>query len=76
MVENGRAVGVEIVAGTGTETLHADREVIVTSGAIGSPRLLQLSGIGPADHLRRPASRSCTTCRASARTCRIISTST
>jgi choline dehydrogenase-like flavoprotein len=48
-VENGRAVGVTIA---GTETLRAEREVIVSCGAIGSPRLLQLSGIGPADALR------------------------
>ena len=49
LVENGRAVGVE-VAGEGT--IRADVEVIMSSGAIGSPRLLMLSGIGPADHLR------------------------
>ena len=36
----------------GTETLRAEREVIVSCGAIGSPRLLQLSGIGPADALK------------------------
>lgn len=35
-----------------TQTFHAGSEVIVTSGAIGSPRLLMLSGIGPADHLK------------------------
>ncbi len=48
VVEYGRAVGVEL-AGEGI--LRATAEVILSSGAIGSPRLLQLSGIGPADHL-------------------------
>ena len=51
-IENGRAVGVEYRSGSSIETAHAAREVIVTSGAIGSPRLLLLSGIGPADHLK------------------------
>ena len=51
-VQNGRAVGITVAAGTGTETLNADREVIISCGAIGSPRLLQLSGVGPADSLR------------------------
>ena len=50
-VENGRAVGVEIASGDGTEILRAEREVIVACGAIGSPKLLMLSGIGPARHL-------------------------
>src|SRR5271154_1855748 len=51
-VEKGRAVGVTIAQGSGTESLLAGREVIVSCGAIGSPRLLQLSGIGPADALK------------------------
>jgi choline dehydrogenase-like flavoprotein len=53
VVENGRAAGVEMLrSGRGpAEIVRAEREIIVTSGAIGSPRLLMLSGIGPADHL-------------------------
>jgi choline dehydrogenase len=48
-VEAGRATGVELVDGT---RITATQEVLLASGAIGSPRLLQLSGIGPADHLQ------------------------
>ena len=51
VLDKRRAVGVE-VGQSGQPTLYrATREVVLTSGAIGSPRLLQLSGIGPADHL-------------------------
>lgn len=52
VVENGRAVGVDILQRGQKKTLRARREVVVTSGAIGSPRLMLLSGIGPADHLK------------------------
>ncbi|MBV9703692.1 MAG: FAD-dependent oxidoreductase [Methylobacteriaceae bacterium] len=52
LVENGRAVGIEYVQNGHPATLRADREVIVAAGAIGSPKLLLLSGIGPANHLR------------------------
>jgi choline dehydrogenase len=47
VVQDGHAVGVETDKGL----IRAEGEVILASGAIGSPRLLQLSGIGPADHL-------------------------
>ncbi len=54
LVEGGRVVGVEAALGGGRDrtVLRARREVIVSSGAIGSPTLLMRSGIGPADHLQ------------------------
>ncbi len=53
VIEKGRATGVEIAAADGSKTIiGCEREVLLTSGAIGSPRLLLLSGIGPAGHLR------------------------
>jgi len=52
LVEDGRAVGVEVRGKDGAKENLRAKEVIVSSGAIGSPRLLLLSGIGPADELR------------------------
>ena len=76
-VEKGRAVGVTVAGAGGVETVRAEREVIVSCGAIGSPRLLQLSGIGPADALRGAGvTASSTTSRASAATSRTTSTFT
>jgi choline dehydrogenase-like flavoprotein len=49
VIEQGRATGVEI-AGEGV--LRATSGVILAAGAIGSPRLLMLSGVGEAEHLR------------------------
>ena len=43
-----RAVGVDYVRGGVPQFAAADREVIVCAGAVNSPQLLQLSGIGPA----------------------------
>jgi choline dehydrogenase len=48
VLENGRAVAVEHAKGTS----RAAREVIVAAGSYGSPQLLMLSGVGPAEHLR------------------------
>ena len=52
LIEKGRAVGVEIAGKGGRSQIRCEREVIISSGAIGSPRLLMLSGNGPAAHLR------------------------
>lgn len=52
LIEGRRAVGVEIVQGAGVTQVRAESEVLVTSGAIGTPKLMMLSGLGPSDHLR------------------------
>tara|TARA_R110002126_G_scaffold291640_1_gene454696 strand:- start:29575 stop:31224 length:1650 start_codon:yes stop_codon:yes gene_type:complete len=52
IIENGQAVGVEIQRGGKIETIGANREVIVAASSFNSPKLLMLSGIGPAAHLR------------------------
>jgi 4-pyridoxate dehydrogenase len=53
VVENGTAVGVQYVRGGELVEARAVREVLVTSGAINSPQLLMLSGIGDADSLKK-----------------------
>ncbi|MBI1620789.1 choline dehydrogenase [Aquamicrobium zhengzhouense] len=52
VIENGRATGVEIENRRGVETVRANREVIIAASTVNSPKLLMLSGIGPAAHLR------------------------
>jgi choline dehydrogenase len=52
VIENGRATGVEYERPSGVAVARARREVIVSAGAIGSPQILMLSGVGPAEHLR------------------------
>jgi choline dehydrogenase len=54
LIEKGSAVGIEFVrdGSARTERVRVAREVVLCAGAIESPRLLMLSGIGGADHLR------------------------
>ncbi|HTV71983.1 MAG TPA: choline dehydrogenase [Rhizobiaceae bacterium] len=52
VIENQRAVGVEIELRRQVQTVRAKREVIVAASSINSPKLLLLSGIGPAEHLK------------------------
>jgi choline dehydrogenase len=47
ILEQGRATGVEVQTPAGRQTIHASAEVILSGGAVNSPQLLQLSGIGP-----------------------------
>src|SRR5947209_8665481 len=53
LIEHSRAVGLSYQAADGCVQVRAQREVILSAGAIGSPQLLMLSGIGPASHLRK-----------------------
>ncbi len=48
-----RAVGVEVVRGQTRHRFEARREVVLAAGSIGSPQILQLSGIGPGELLNR-----------------------
>jgi choline dehydrogenase len=53
LFDKGRATAVEYVRGGQKSVARAGREVILAAGAIGSPQLLLLSGVGPADDLGR-----------------------
>ena len=52
VIEGGRATGVEIKGPDGRDVMGARREVIVAGGAIGSPQILMLSGVGDRDELQ------------------------
>lgn len=53
LLENHRALGVEYIRAGATKQSRADREVILAAGAVNSPQLLLLSGIGPAEELKK-----------------------
>jgi len=50
-IENNKATGVSYLQGKQIHTVTASKEVILSAGAFGSPQILQLSGVGPAQHL-------------------------
>jgi len=52
VIEQGRAVGIELAESGGTRVIRAERETILSGGAYNSPQLLLLSGVGPADELK------------------------
>ncbi len=70
-IEGDRVSGVRLRDRRGRDaTARARRETILSAGAIGSPQLLLLSGIGPARHLREVGVEPRSTCPGSARTSR------
>jgi choline dehydrogenase len=52
IIENGRAKGVEYLAGKSVKRIYADQEVILCGGTFNSPHLLQISGVGDPAHLK------------------------
>jgi choline dehydrogenase len=53
LIENGKALGAEWVQGGQRMVGHAEQEVLLSAGAIQSPQILQLSGVGPAQLLKQ-----------------------
>ena len=51
VIEEGRAVGVEVQRGGTVEVIRAAREVIICASSINTPKILMLSGVGAASHL-------------------------
>ena len=67
-----RATGVEFERGGAVERAEAEREVILSAGAVNSPHILQLSGVGAPEHLNRVGIPCIMRCRGSGKTCRTI----
>ena len=53
LIADQKATGIEIVRRSIPETIHARLEVITCAGAVNSPQILMLSGVGPADELQK-----------------------
>ena len=53
IIEKGKAIGVEVEINGKIQIIFANREVIISASSINSPKLLMLSGIGPAEHLKQ-----------------------
>ena len=53
LFEGNRAVGVQFSSKGQQQTVMANKEIVISSGAFGSPQILMLSGIGPAEHLQQ-----------------------
>ena len=47
-----KAIGVEVVSKNKSEKIFSNKEIILSAGAINSPQILMLSGIGPSNHLK------------------------
>ena len=52
IIKDGHAIGVEVEINGKVQVINATREVIISASSINSPKLLMLSGIGPAEHLK------------------------
>lgn len=52
LIEDGRATGIQLSRDGSQQTIYANAEVVLAAGAIGSPHLLMLSGVGPGDQLQ------------------------
>ncbi|WP_201445436.1 GMC family oxidoreductase [Belnapia sp. F-4-1] len=52
LFEGRRCIGAEFIQGGETKRILVAREVVLSGGAVNSPHLLQVSGLGPADHLQ------------------------
>ena len=53
LIENDKAVGVEVKTKAGFQTIKADKEIILSAGAFASPQILMLSGVGAKDELKK-----------------------